>query len=92
MVNEAVNIETKFICDSIPCRLIGMNSDLMIQYIQFVADFLVTRLGCKKMFGVECPFEFMLTVELQGKSNFFELYPSEYQKAGEKKFSLDADF
>ena len=92
MINEAVNIETKFICDSIPCKLIGMNSDLMIQYIQFVADFLVSRLGYRKMFGVECPFEFMLTIELQGKSNFFELLPSEYQRAGEKKFSLDDDF
>ncbi len=87
MIREAVAIENEFICESIPCRLIGMNSDLMTEYIKSVADYLVVSLGYKKIYGVRCPeaFNFMLTVELQGKSNFLELVSSEYSRSRDKK-------
>ena len=78
---EAVEIEREFICESLPCRLIGMNSDLMCQYIQFVADVLISRLGYKKIYNVVNPFPFMNLNNIQGKTNFFEQRVTEYQRA-----------
>ncbi len=79
--NEAVEIEKKFISDSLPYRLQGMNSKLMCQYIEFVADRLVSQLGYRKIFNSENPFDFMDKTCLDGKSNFFEKRVSEYQLA-----------
>ncbi|MDC0140238.1 ribonucleotide-diphosphate reductase subunit beta, partial [bacterium] len=92
--------EKEFICESLPVRLIGMNSDLMSQYIEFVADRLLVELGTEKEYNVTNPFDFMDMISLQGKTNFFEKRVGEYQKAGvlntsdegSKSFSLDADF
>ena len=98
IITEAVAIEKEFIVDSIPCRLIGMNSDLMCEYIEFVADRLVVQLGYEKIYNSQNPFEFMEMISLEGKTNFFEKRVMEYSKAGvgvEKEnmsFSMDADF
>ena len=98
IIEDAVKIEQEFVSDALPVRLIGMNSDLMCQYIEFVADRLLTALGCPKLYNSSNPFDFMEMISLQGKTNFFEKRVSEYQKAGvmaEKeapKFSLDEDF
>ena len=81
MVKEAVGIETKFITSSLPCRLINMNSDLMAQYIQFVADWLLKELGHLRLYDVTNPFDFMEKISMQGKQNFFEARPTEYQKS-----------
>jgi ribonucleoside-diphosphate reductase subunit M2 len=81
IIKEAVEIETEFICDALPCRLIGMNSDLMTQYIQFVADRLCLQLGYKKIFNVSNPFSFMELISLEGKTNMFERKISEYSLA-----------
>ena len=72
IIKEAVEIETEFICEALPCRLIGMNSDLMTQYIKFVADRLCLQLGYKKIYNVENSFSFMEMISLEGKTNFFE--------------------
>lgn len=82
IIREAVQIETEFICDSLPCKLIGMNSEQMTQYIQFVADRLSVQLGSPKIWGVSNPFPFMDMINLQGKTNFFEKRVSQYQKSG----------
>ena len=100
IIIDAVDIEKEFICESLPVRLIGMNSDLMSQYIEFVADRLLVELGTEKEYNVTNPFDFMDMISLQGKTNFFEKRVGEYQKAGvlntsdegSKSFSLDADF
>ena len=98
IITEAVAIEKEFIVDSIPCRLIGMNSDLMCEYIEFVADRLVVQLGYEKIYNSQNPFEFMEMISLEGKTNFFEKRVMEYSKAcvGVEKenmsFSMDADF
>lgn len=100
IICDAVNIEKEFVTDAIPVKLIGMNAELMCQYIEFVADRLLMELGCEKVFNAENPFDFMEMISLQGKTNFFEKRVAEYQKAGvmnEKKddspkFSLDEDF
>ena len=98
VIKDAVEIEKEFVTDALPVRLIGMNSDLMCQYIEFVADRLLVSLGCPKIYNASNPFDFMEMISLQGKTNFFEKRVSEYQKAGvmtEKeapKFSLDEDF
>ena len=94
---EAVGIEIEFICESLPCRLIGMNSDLMVEYIQFVADRLLTQLGYEKIYYVENPFSFMKQNNLDGKTNFFEKRVSEYtssltQSTEDKTFEIDDDF
>ena len=95
---EAVGIESSFICDSLPCRLIGMNSDLMKQYIRFVADRLIQQLGYKKLYKVSNPFDFMEMISIDTKSNFFEKRNDSYRKAevGQSKhdmeFGLDDDF
>ena len=98
IIMEAVAIEKEFIVDSIPCRLIGMNSDLMCEYIEFVADRLVVQLGYEKIYGSKNPFSFMEMISMEGKTNFFEKRVMEYSKAGvgvEKEkmsFTMDADF
>jgi ribonucleoside-diphosphate reductase beta chain len=96
---DALNIEREFITESLPASLIGMNSTLMTQYLEFVTDRLLVELGCDRVFNVSNPFDFMDMISLQGKTNFFEKRVSEYQKAGvlskdtdEKKISFDADF
>jgi len=98
IITTAVDIEKEFVTESLPVRLIGMNSDLMNQYIEFVADRLLMELGNDKVYNATNPFDFMDMINLQGKTNFFEKRVGEYQKAGVKsgtddqKFSLDADF
>ena len=81
IIKEAVESETEFICEALPCRLIGMNSVLMTQYIQFVADRLCVQLGYKKIYGVANCFEWMEMISLEGKTNFFERYVSDYSLA-----------
>lgn len=81
MFKEAVNTEKIFICDSLPCSLLGMNSDLMEQYIKFVADQLIVRLGYEKIWNLENPFTWMEALSIEGKTNFFEYRPTQYQRA-----------
>ena len=85
IVKEAVEIEKEFICDALPCRLIGMNSKLMSQYIEFVADRLLVQLGCAKEYKSENPFDFMEMISLEGKTNFFEKRVSDYSLSSDKK-------
>ena len=85
IILEALEIEREFITESLPVDLIGMNSRLMIQYLEFVTDRLLGELGCPKEFDVENPFDFMDMISLEGKTNFFEKRVSEYQKAGVKQ-------
>merc|ERR1719506_3278116 len=103
IIRGAVRVEREFICEALPCDLIGMNSELMTRYIEFVADRLLTALGHSKLFGASNPFDWMELISLQGKTNFFEKRVGEYQKAGvmssanpesetAKGFCLDADF
>jgi ribonucleoside-diphosphate reductase beta chain len=80
----ALDIEKEFIIDSLPVKLIGMNSDLMSQYLEFVTDRLLVSLGVSKVYNSENPFDFMQNIALQGKTNFFEKRVAEYQKAGVK--------
>jgi len=82
IVREAVEIEKSFVCDALPVRLIGMNDELMKQYIEFVADHLLSQLGVKKLYETTNPFEWMELISLQGKTNFFEKRVGEYQKNG----------
>jgi ribonucleoside-diphosphate reductase subunit M2 len=89
IIKEAVEIETEFICDALPCRLIGMNSQLMSQYIQFVADRLCVQLGYKKIYNVTNCFDFMELISLEGKTNFFEKRLADYSLAN-KSHSKDA--
>jgi ribonucleoside-diphosphate reductase subunit M2 len=97
LIMEAVDIEKEFICESLPCALLGMNSQLMSQYIEYVADRLVVQLGYKKIYNVENPFDFMENISLEGKDNFFEKRVSNYSKAGvgatkqEMEIKLDDD-
>jgi len=94
IIREAVEIEENFICESLPCRLIGMNSELMREYIQFVADRLITQLGYNKIYNSKNPFKFMEAISLDGKTNFFEQRVTEYQLANHTNriFNLDEDF
>jgi len=85
IIKEAVEIEIEFICEALPCKLIGMNSELMSQYIKFVADRLVVQLGYKKIYGVANPFDFMELISLEGKTNFFEKRVGEYSLANKNK-------
>merc|ERR1712084_32199 len=82
IVREAVTVERTFICEALPCDLIGMNNDMMTKYIEFVADRLLASLGHPKIFGSSNPFDWMELISLQGKTNFFEKRVGEYQKAG----------
>ncbi len=81
MFMEAVEIEREFICESLPCALLGMNSDLMTEYIKYVADRLIMDLGYNKFFNATNPFDFMESIGVEGKTNFFESRPTQYQKA-----------
>jgi ribonucleoside-diphosphate reductase subunit M2 len=102
IVRGAVEAERRFICEALSCDLIGMNSELMTRYIQFVADRLLAALGHTKLFNVTNPFDWMELISLQGKTNFFEKRVGEYQKAGvmatttdqeeSRGFALDIDF
>jgi ribonucleoside-diphosphate reductase subunit M2 len=96
LVKEAVDIETEFICEALPCRLIGMNSKMMTQYIQFVADRLCLQLGYDKVYDVANPFDFMELISLEGKTNFFERVVSDYSLANktvnENTFEFSEDF
>jgi ribonucleotide reductase beta subunit family protein with ferritin-like domain len=82
IVREAVEIESEFITDSLPCSLIGMNAKDMTTYIQFVADRLCVQLGYPKLYLATNPFDFMELISLEGKTNFFEKKVSEYSKPG----------
>ncbi len=98
IIMDAVVIEKEFITDALPVKLIGMNSDLMAQYIEFVADRLLLELGNEKAYNVSNPFDFMDMISIQGKTNFFEKRVGEYQKAGvlagegNHSFSMDEEF
>jgi ribonucleoside-diphosphate reductase beta chain len=98
IIGNAVEIEKEFVCDALPVNLIGMNSELMAQYIEFVADRLLVALGYPKMFNTKNPFDWMEMISLQGKTNFFEKRVGEYQKAGvmndknDQIFTLEAEF
>lgn len=99
IITDAVSIEKEFVTEALPVRLIGMNADLMCQYIEFVADRLLVALGCPKFYNAANPFDFMEMISLQGKTNFFEKRVAEYQKAGvmgkkedNNVFKLDEDF
>jgi len=105
IIRSAVEVERRFICEALSCDLIGMNSELMTRYIEFVADRLLAALGHSKLYGASNPFDWMELISLQGKTNFFEKRVGEYQKAGvmssltphggaeeTKGFVLDADF
>lgn len=98
IITNAVEIEKEFVTDALPVRLIGMNAEMMRQYIEFVADRLLVALGCTKVYNATNPFDFMELISLQGKTNFFEKRVAEYQKAGvmnkkeENVFKLDEDF
>ena len=96
IIQTAVEIETEFICEALPCRLIGMNSVLMTQYIQYVADRLCLQLGCDKIYNVQNSFDFMELISLEGKTNFFEKRVGEYGLANKTKsddmFTFGDDF
>jgi ribonucleoside-diphosphate reductase beta chain len=98
IVREAVEIEKEFICESLPCKLLGMNQELMSGYIEFVADRLLVQLGYPKIFGTTNPFDFMERISLESKDNFFEKRVSNYSKSGvgrdkeEMSFGVDEDF
>lgn len=101
IISNAVEIEKEFITDALPVKLIGMNADLMSQYIEFCADRLLVELGCQRIYNSANPFDFMEMISLQGKTNFFEKRVGEYQKAGvssntiagnNESFSVSEDF
>ncbi|XP_070705079.1 ribonucleoside-diphosphate reductase subunit M2 [Pempheris klunzingeri] len=98
IVKDAVAIEQEFLTESLPVKLIGMNCELMKQYIEFVADRLMLELGFTKIYRAENPFDFMENISLEGKTNFFEKRVGEYQRMGvmsgaaDNTFRLDADF
>lgn len=98
IILDAVEIEKEFILEALPVKLIGMNSDLMSQYIEFVADRLLLELGNEKVFNASNPFDFMEMISIQGKTNFFEKRVGEYQKAGvlnndaDQTFTIDEEF
>lgn len=102
IISNAVEIEREFVCEALPCRLVGMNADLMSTYIEFVADRLMTALGYGKIYNVQNPFDWMELISLQGKTNFFEKRVGEYQKASvmsningngnDHVFKMDDDF
>jgi ribonucleoside-diphosphate reductase beta chain len=98
IILNAVEIEKEFVTSALPVSLIGMNAELMCEYIEFVADRLLVSLGCNKHYNASNPFDFMELISLQGKTNFFEKRVAEYQKSGvmadkdSMSFSLDEDF
>ena len=98
IITKAVEFEKEFVTDALPVSLIGMNADMMSQYIEFVADRLLMSLGVSKVYGTPNPFSWMDMISIQGKTNFFEKRVGDYQKAGvmakreEQVFSMEADF
>ncbi|CEF70061.1 Ribonucleoside-diphosphate reductase subunit M2 [Strongyloides ratti] len=98
IIKNAVDIEKEYLTDALPVDMIGMNSRLMCTYIEYVADHLLVELNCSKLYNVKNPFDFMVNISIEGKTNFFEKKVSEYQKFGvmstdeERVFTLDADF
>jgi len=94
IVAEALDIEKEFITEALPCRLIGMDSDSMIEYIKFVADRLLTQLGCQPLYGQSNPFDWMENISLEGKTNFFEKRVGDYSKfmPSEEAIGFDEDF
>jgi len=93
IIKQAVELEKEFICDALPCSLIGMNSKMMSQYIEFVADRLAVQLGTPKIFGAQNSFDFMDLISLEGKTNFFEKKVSDYSRVSSADpIRLDADF
>ena len=98
IIHSAVAIETEFVVDALPVELIGMNSNMMCDYIKFCADRLLINLGYGRHYRVSNPFEWMETISLQGKTNFFEKRVGEYFKSGvgvdssDQSFALDASF
>jgi ribonucleotide reductase beta subunit family protein with ferritin-like domain len=96
LISEAVSIEQEFICDALSCRLIGMNADMMTQYIQFVADRLCVQMGYEKIYHAVNPFQWMELISLESKTNFFEKRVSDYALANKTKsediFLLSEDF
>lgn len=102
IITEAVGIEKEFLTEALPCGLLGMNAELMAQYIEFVADRLLVALGMNKIYKAENPFPFMENISMQGKTNFFERRVGEYAKSGvtansetskdQYVFTLDAEF
>lgn len=89
---EAVAIEKEFVCDALPVNLIGMNSGLMCQYIEFVADLVTKKFGFDPIYGAENPFDFMRMNDMETKVNFFERKVSEYSHSDNAELSLNADF
>jgi len=92
IIKEAVEIESEFICEALPCRLIGMNSQMMTQYIQFVADRLLVQLGYKKVYNVGNPFAWMEMISLEGKTNMFERKISDYSLANKSHANAAFEF
>ena len=96
LIGEAVEVEKDFICDALPCRLLGMNSKQMAQYIKFCADRLLVQLGYSKLYNTSCPFDFMEHISVEGKTNFFEKRVGEYALANktqtESTFNMSAAF
>uniref|UniRef100_A0A0N5C750 Ribonucleoside-diphosphate reductase n=1 Tax=Strongyloides papillosus TaxID=174720 RepID=A0A0N5C750_STREA len=98
IIRDAVSIEKEYLTDALPVDMIGMNSGLMCDYIEYVADHLLVELNCQKLYNTKNPFDFMVNLSIEGKTNFFEKKVSEYQKFGvmsteeERVFTLDADF
>ena len=89
LIKDAVEIEKEFICEALPCKLIGMNKELMSQYIEFVADRLLLQLGYSKLYNVSCPFDFMEMISLEGKTNFFEKRVGDYSLSSGQKGETD---
>jgi ribonucleoside-diphosphate reductase beta chain len=98
IITSAVEIEKEFITEALPVSLIGMNANLMAEYIEYVADYWLVRLGCPKEYNTKNPFDFMDMLSLQGKTNFFEKKVGEYKKSGvgnsaaQNAISFDEDF
>jgi ribonucleoside-diphosphate reductase beta chain len=98
IITQAVEFEKEFVRDALPVSLIGMNADMMCEYIEFVADRLLMSLGNEKVYNATNPFPWMDMISIQGKTNFFERRVGDYQKAGvttsreEQVFSVDDDF
>ena len=96
IIKDAVSIEQEFICEALPCRLIGMNAVSMSKYIEFVADRLVVQLGYEKIYNAHNPFDFMEMISIEGKTNFFEKRVGDYSLSSNKKddsiFDFDAPF
>ena len=96
IIMDAVKIEQEFICEALPCRLIGMNSQQMSKYIEFVADRLIVQLGYEAIYNTANPFDFMEMISIEGKTNFFEKRVGEYALATktlpEDAFDFTADF